>query len=524
MKQMKMKTITGLVLQNFRGFQVFSTEFSEDLNILIGDNEAGKSTILFAIDLLLSGSRTRIESIGLENLFNTQAIQAFFANGRHYFKLPVLCAEIYFSDLSDEFFNGRNNSLQIDRDGIRLRCKPNDGFSPEIMEILSQPGDNFPFEYYDISYETFAARAYYGPKKPIKWAFIDTTAANSDHATREYIKSMYQNYLDSNENAYLRNQYRKSKKDYSENVLKDINKRIAVYKFEVKNNSRANLETDLTITENGVSIENKGKGKQCFVKARFALNRNNKVCDLVLIEEPENHLSHANMKRLIETIRTTQNRQTIITTHNPLICSRLDLRKIRLVSLDSTHPTTLDDVSEKVAKFFMKAPDNNILEFILSSKAILVEGDAEYILMELFYQKTTGNKPEMHGIHIISVNGTGFKNYLEVASILKKKTAVIRDNDGDYQSNCIDNYSNYADTNVKIFYDKSNTRSTFEICIYEDNKHLCEDLFSGDRRRLSVQSYMLNNKSEAAFQLLDKGSNEIAPPSYIVDAIKWISA
>lgn len=34
----------------------------------------------------------------------------------------------------------------------------------------------------------------------------------------------------------------------------------------------------------------------------------------------------------------------------------------------------------------MKAPDNNILEYVLSKKVILVEGDAEFILMEALYK------------------------------------------------------------------------------------------------------------------------------------------
>ncbi|WP_417760564.1 AAA family ATPase, partial [Shewanella sp.] len=37
-------------------------------NIVVGDNEAGKSTILTAIELVLSGSRSKVESLGVEAL------------------------------------------------------------------------------------------------------------------------------------------------------------------------------------------------------------------------------------------------------------------------------------------------------------------------------------------------------------------------------------------------------------------------------------------------------------------------
>jgi len=48
--------IEKLVLQNYKSFKERTViEFNEGLNILVGDNEAGKSTILEAIHLCLSG-------------------------------------------------------------------------------------------------------------------------------------------------------------------------------------------------------------------------------------------------------------------------------------------------------------------------------------------------------------------------------------------------------------------------------------------------------------------------------------
>ena len=64
---------------------------------------------------------------------------------------------------------------------------------------------------------------------------------------------------------------------------------------------------------------------------------------------------------------------------------------------------------------------------------------------------------------------------------------------------------------------------TFEICLYQDNKVLCEELFSPSRKTLTVQDYMLKNKAEAAFCLLDKKANVITPAQYVKDAIQWIS-
>ncbi len=127
-------------------------------------------------------------------------------------------------------------------------------------------------------------------------------------------------------------------------------------------------------------------------------------------------------------------------------------------------------------------------------------------------------------MHVISVGGTSFKRYLELAKILKIKTAVVRDNDKDYQANCVDSYKDHVADNVRIFADADNGRNTFEVCFYQDNETICDDLFAAGRKTLSVQEYMLSDKANVAFELLDKKGPDLKSPAYIKDAIEWISA
>lgn len=75
-----MKSVKKIVLSNFKRFKTFELEFDEKLNVLIGDNESGKSSVLLALDLVLSGSRSKIETIGLETLFNNEVISTFSAH------------------------------------------------------------------------------------------------------------------------------------------------------------------------------------------------------------------------------------------------------------------------------------------------------------------------------------------------------------------------------------------------------------------------------------------------------------
>lgn len=193
-----------------------------------------------------------------------------------------------------------------------------------------------------------------------------------------------------------------------------------------------------------------------------------------------------------------------------------------MLNSNSTTPVLLKDIDEGTAKFFMKAPDNNILEFILSKRVILVEGDAEFILMQAFYKNETTENFEDSDIHVISVGGTSFKRYLNLAKHLEIRTAVIRDNDGDFQKKCVDDFSDYTEPFIKVFSDTDNNVSTFEIAVFNDNSAACNELFSAGRKTLSVQDYMLSNKADCAFELLDKKADTLTTPQYIKDAITWI--
>lgn len=517
-----MKIIEKIKIKNFGRFKELNIEFDKNLNLLIGDNEAGKSTILNAIDLVLSGSRNKVESYGLDHLFNTDIIEEYLTSSKKYEELPELFIELYLNDQGIMDLEGKYNSDDTYSQGILLICEPREDLSKEIKDILSQEDDNFPFEYYSISFKTFSGESYTGYRKFMQHILLDNTQINNEYATRSYIKKLYSNSVQDSEKNKHQNEYRKHKESFRENVLKDLNDRISDYSFAIKTSSKANLETDLTIREGNIEIENKGKGRQCFIKTDFALQKNENELDVILLEEPENHLSHINMKMLIRKINNSENKQLFIATHSNLISTRLNLKKSILLNSNSQEPILLSGLPDDTAKFFIKAPDNNILEYILSKKVILVEGDAEYILLEAFFEKETGEKLEESNIHIISVGGTSFKRYLDIAKLLRIKTAVIRDNDGDFQTNCIDRYNKYDLDHIGVFFTDDNDISTFEISMYQSNTSICDELFSEGRKKLTAQEYMLKNKADVAFELLDKKADDIEVPQYIKNAFQWI--
>jgi len=520
-------TIRRLVLKNFKRFKALELEFDPELNILVGGNEAGKSSVLQAMDIVLSTSRSKVEGIGLEALFNADYISEFLAGARKIVDLPELLIEVYFDDLPDRHdLDGRNNSKGADHLGIKMVCKPVDEYTKEIRAILAEKHENFPFEHYGVHFLTFTDEAVFPYKKPLRHLLIDSSLINNEHATREYTRSMYAAHANIAQRNLHGFEYRKAKAKFKDDVFKTMNDGLDAYKFDVRTSPKASVETDIIITEDDIPVDSKGKGRQCFIKTEFALRNREHALDVLLLEEPENHLSQVHMRKLIERIRASVKKQLFVATHSSFIVTRLNLRKVLILSEENpSRPANLKDLSRGTAEFFMKAPDNNVLELALCKKAILVEGDAEFILMEALYKiSAPGCSLDADGIHIISVDGTSFKRYFELAKLLGIKVAAIRDNDKDYAANCVANYSNHVSASIQVFADLDNARHTFEVCIYQDNQTACEELFEPGRKTLSVEEYMLKNKTDAAFQLLEKKDAMLAAPGYIQQAVAWIRA
>ena len=516
--------ITKIRLINFRRFIDYTVTPNERINILVGDNEVGKSSILEAIDLVTGGNVRRVESVGLDRLINIEAVKKFNSGRRTFENLPVLRIELYLSgDNFDFTMCGKNNSAGIVCDGIRLVCEPNLDYRAEIASVLSAESSYFPYDFYSIRFSTFADEGYTGYKKKIRSVLIDSSTMNSEYATTDFVRRMYMRYTeqDVKERANHKNKYRQMRTNFQADSLKDLNERLPAdkhYAFGLKRGPATELESDLMIYENEIGIDSKGTGKQIFIKTDFALERSGENIDVILVEEPENHLSPVNLRKLIQRVSDTQRGQLFITTHNSLISTRLELKNLLIMHISGTdNPIMLKDLCDETAKYFMKAPPASIIEFALAKKAILVEGPSEYMLMERFYMECAGCSPESDDVHIIDVHGLSFKRYLDIAKLTGCKVAVITDNDKDHQKHCVDKYKDYAsDQNIEIFYETDDAKRTFEIVLYEVNSALCDTLFDSP-----AQSYMLHNKTEAAYALLLQ-DDQIVVPDYIQRGVKWI--
>jgi energy-coupling factor transporter ATP-binding protein EcfA2 len=163
------------MLQNFKKFPELDLRFTHDRNILVGDNESGKSTILLALDLVLSDSRHRVEALGVESLLSQSAVRQFQEGERRADQLPVLTADVFLSNGGDPDLNGRQNLAGINADGLRMRIAPmTEEYGQDIHNVLQQDPDNFPYEYYSVRFSTFSGGHFASFRRYLRHLLLDS--------------------------------------------------------------------------------------------------------------------------------------------------------------------------------------------------------------------------------------------------------------------------------------------------------------------------------------------------------------
>ncbi|WP_264074098.1 ATP-dependent nuclease, partial [Mycolicibacter minnesotensis] len=70
-----------------------------------------------------------------------------------------------------------------------------------------------------------------------------------------------------------------------------------------------------------------GQGQQAAIKIALAMGRTASAIQVVMIEEPENHLSHTNLNKLLARIADLagDDQQLLITTHSSYVLNRIGL-------------------------------------------------------------------------------------------------------------------------------------------------------------------------------------------------------
>ncbi len=290
-----MKYLKQMKIHGFKKFKDFSIIFNKDTNIIVGDNESGKSTILEAIDVVLSQGYKNYDKYIIKELLNSDLV-AKFKSSSNIEDLPYILIDLEFQ-LDDipysALFYGANHSLEKNQDkfGIRFMCKIPDDIIADLMPIIEL--GQIPYDYYQMSWNTFQGDSYSSIKKPLNFLLIDNDNIDSNNSYNYYNKSLFSSNHDNKLQSEIKNDFRtKINELFLELPINNVNDE---QKFGI-NERKVIFENIITILDNDIPIENKGKGKENIIKTKIALDRNVGKMDVIAIEEPENHLSYNNLK------------------------------------------------------------------------------------------------------------------------------------------------------------------------------------------------------------------------------------
>ena len=123
-----MNYIKSLHIEGFKKFVSLDVQFNEHMNILVGENEAGKSTILDALKTVLNQQYRNADKSVLRDLFNAQMVAAFKAEPSVK-TLPRIYIEVELAlnpqQKNASYFYGEvygQRKQQIEKFGIRFEC------------------------------------------------------------------------------------------------------------------------------------------------------------------------------------------------------------------------------------------------------------------------------------------------------------------------------------------------------------------------------------------------------------------
>jgi putative ATP-dependent endonuclease of OLD family len=544
--------IRKVIIENFKIFKgIFTLELDEHVNILVGDNDSGKSTIIEAIHLALSGifQGRYLKNELTQYLFNNEIIEIYLEainNSDESTIPPKIIIELYFENTENSTFQGDLNSEEnIKEHGLKFVIEFDEDYIEEYAELVkTKQVYTLPIEYYKYYWVSFARDNKLTPRTiPIKSVLIDSSKYKYQNGSDVYISHIVKELLSPEEVIQVSQSYREMKDSFMDNVsIVKINEKIdktlefddRKIELSVELLSKSAWEGSLVTYIDDVPFHHLGQGQQSIAKTQLALkNQRAKKSNLILIEEPENHLSHSNLNRLLAIIESMRKeRQVLITTHSNFVANKLGLDTLLL--LHKQNILHLNTLQESTNYFFKKLSGYDTLRFILSKKSILVEGDSDELIIQRAYIDKYGKLPIHNSIDVISV-GTSFLRFLEIAELIDLKVTVVTDNDGDIDAikkkydlylgenkkeNIIICFDNTIDSGDLVIGEKKFKYNTLEPKIVKENGlELMNNILDLTYKEIDdLHKYMKSSKTDCAIKIFES-KIKIKYPQYIVEAI-----
>lgn len=476
-------------IQNFRGIHDLTLTFNKGLNIIIGENNSGKTRIIDALRLCL-GYKDVDKTIYInENDFTVGLSETESIEFSLYFKGNPDEQELFY-----DIFNPETEYLEI-HFKYYIKVKNNRKRIYNKVWGGSFEGQQIPDEIFQELYHIYLdplrdSGRYLRPgRNNILGKFFSKVESEYDkneliqdlneqineHRIMNFIKSSKEGYIDSHLDGMT----------HSDFPQFDINLIPEEYDTFV-NNFFITLPVDggnLELSQNGLGYNN-------LIYMSILLGNLKDMDDepiytALCVEEPEAHL-HPQLQKsffnyLMEFLENDYPFQIFMTSHSPILVSHANLDSLIILENINNEIAAVNwnnlNLNEKNKKYLTKFFDSMKSNILFSKKVILVEGSSERILLP-FFAKIINLPFEKESIELIETGGNN--NILHYAKLflndvekehLKKKCAILVDNDKKHlrdncSETCIKLMNEYGGGNIKVF----TSEEDFEFEIINANK------------------------------------------------------
>lgn len=429
--------LSNIKLWNFRkyGNDTFNIEepnldlnFTEGLNVLIGENDSGKTAIIDAIKIVLKTHSYEYIKIEADDFYNNS---------------DRLRIELKFKGLLDE--EAKNFTEWLTWEGQGEDSTP-------ILRV-----------FYDVRRKDYKILP-----SEVK-AGADTEGYSLTAEAREYLKATYLRPLRDAENELIsKKNSRLSQILLGDDIFKEkdiphplvekferINTEVEEYfrsaegaghikdnidsyikgfygeekesLFEASKNDIKSILEKLSLSLNSQKNVGLGTLNRLFMAAELLhLNKENwEGLRLGLIEELEAHLHPQAQMQVIETLQKQEEVQLIITTHSPNLASKIKLENLIICNGNNAFPMGKDytELKEDSYVFLEKFLDVTKSNLFFAKGVILVEGWAEEILIPSL-AKAIGFDLTTKGVSVVNIGNLGFDHY---SKIFLRKNAPFMD-------------------------------------------------------------------------------------------------
>ena len=486
--------IRRVEIHNYRAFKEFEITLS-NLNLIIGENEAGKTNLFDALALPLNSNEINFNQRRLSvSDINRDAIADFYkaiidkkTETKIKELIPKVSIGIEFTDpkgaIEEQILS---KWLTKDKSGtsyhIEYSFKPKDedGFIEISKEILKEVKNineihwfTLPIEHYDydVTSSNNGKKVSYSDLKHIAINSIDAERDDfSDSNTQKsngilakmlvssltpadkaLINSSYTAFFDSIESTDTFEKIVKPDPEFK-NFFEHLDKLECIPNLP----NLKSILSNITLKSGDSYLYQRGLGYRnlVYIFLLFEFFKSNRYAfNLCCIEEPEAHLSINNLRFATDFIyKSTKGKssslQTLVSSHNPLVINKLELSNV--IVLSGSKAIQLKDTSKELTNYLRKRPNFDILKLLFSDRTVLVEGTTEEMLINSIISNDDEN---INRIEIVSIGQKGFKTFMDIWLQVNegnkdKKLGIIRDYDN--QDNAKNEHDKYDIDNENI--------------------------------------------------------------------------